>query len=222
MQFQYGDRLLTLSIGSLLEAPVEVICHATDSALSHKSDHAKTITSAAGPQVIAESAQLIRQYQSIDAGMAVYTGAGKLPQQALIHVVISDDPQEQQSLLERSIARSLMICDTNEWKSIAFHALGVDNGEISLSHCAQAFFRSITSFWDARLECSIDTIIICLSEREFDAFFHAFRDESMIENDREVSGRTETRGSQTTAEVDIEELQTDLPDENDEISDWFK
>ena len=221
MQFQYGDRQLTLSVGNLIDAPVEVICHATDSALTHETQHAKTILSAAGPESLTECAQLIRQYQSIDSGMAVYTSAGQLPQKALIHVVISDNPDEQQALLERSIARSLMICDTNEWQSIAFHALGVENGDISLNHCAQAFFRSITSFWDARLECAVDTVILKLAEHEFETFFHAFRNESMQE-DSQITENPESTHEPETAEVNLEDLQTELPNENDEISDWFK
>ena len=223
MQFQYGDRQLRLSVGSLLQAPVDVICFATDDKLNHSNEQAQIIISAGGDKVTHESAQLIRQYQSIDCGMAVFTSAGELPQEALIHVVVSEDPSDQQTLLERSIARSLMICDTNEWQSIAFEALGVKNASIALELCAQAFFRSIISFWDARHECVVDTILIMLDEVEFEVFFHAFRDESMQQNEGINTDDTEPQQTNIeTAIVSLDELETELPGKDDEVNDWFK
>lgn len=224
MQFLYGDRELLLGVGDLLSAPVEVIVSPANRTLQHSDGLAARILAAAGDDLEQQSRQLIREYGEIESGMAVFTSAGELPYRAVIHAVAPDmGEDDEQRKLEQAISRSLLLCEANEWSSIAFPAIGTGNFTVPVEICAMAFFRAITNFWDARHECSVGRIELCLDEQNFRPFFDAFREESMVPDatgdglqDRVVDAPEPAVGY-----VDLsEESQQDLDD--DEVADWFK
>lgn len=224
MQFLYGDRELIIKVGDLLGENVDVIVNPATATLQHEEGLAADILSAAGSELQQQSNHLITEYGSIDSGMAVYTEAFNLPFKAVIHAVcpVMGEGDEQQKI-ENAVARSMLLCETNDWTSIAFPALGCDESQVPVAICAQAFFRSIISFWDARYECALEKIILCLPEKHFQVFFDAFRSDAMtqyeatvveastvLKNDKEVIGYIDL------SDEELENL------ENDEISDWFK
>ena len=220
MQFLFGDRELVINVQDLLTAPVEVIVSSSNTTLTHEGGVAGQILQKAGSQVQSESEQLIKEYGQIDSGMAVYTNAGELPYKAVIHAV---GPQmgegDEQRMLETAISRSLQLCEMNEWHSIAFPAISTGYSQVPLEICSQAFFRSITRFWDARHECVLDKIILCLTEKNFQAFFDAFREEGINEASVKTTGandHTESVGEIDLSNTDIASL------DNGDIDDWFK
>ena len=221
MQFLYGDRELIMVSGDLLDVEVDVIVSPADCDLSHSHPMAMKISSAGGSIVTEQSSQLIKEYKSIESGMAVYTTAGQLPFDALVHAVspVMGEGNEQHKI-EQAISRSLLLCETNDWTSIAFPALGTAHFEIPITTCAQAYFRSITSFWDARFECSVDKIVLCLDEDELQPFFEAFRDDAImtdeVVNEEQCEERAESVGYVEISEEDLEAM------EDPEIEDWFK
>jgi len=221
MQFLYGDRELLLTAGDLLAAETSVIVNSTDSELKHDNDFSINIINAAGTEIATESQLLIQQYGKIDSGMPVYTTAGELDYLAVIHIVPPEFGEgDEQAMLERSISRSLLICETNDWNSIAFPALGVAHNNIPVELCAQAFFRAITSFWDARFDNEVEKIVLCLGPDQFDAFFHAFRNDA-IETIVPVNPANEAVAeSEKIGYIDLKDIDTENPD--DDISDWFK
>jgi O-acetyl-ADP-ribose deacetylase (regulator of RNase III) len=223
MQFLYGDRELLIAVGDIMSSPVEVIVNSTDPDLLLEDSHGQRLVSTAGADMKTELTQLIRHYGKIEPGMVVYTTAGKLPFQAVIHTI---DPHHQegdeQLILEQSISRSLLLCETNDWRSIAFPAIGVAAGSITIEQCAQAFFRAITSFWDARHECVIEKINLCLDSEQLPLFFTAFRNDAIdpvVEDDGLVEA-IELTEEETVGVIDLQEEDMDQSDE--EVNSWFK
>ena len=219
MQFLFGDRELWIGIHDILATQVDVIVNPSDSELSHTEDLAGTILAAAGEELETQRRLLIKEYGKIESGMAVYTTAGQLPYKAVIHAVVpSMGEGEEQYKIEQAVLRSLLLCEANEWSSIAFPPIGTGYFNVPIDTCAQAFFRSITHFWDARQECAVNKVMICLEEDTFRPFFDAFREDAITTSEEkpDIKPQDEAVGH---IELDEEEI-ADLAD--DEMADWFK
>lgn len=218
MKFLYGDRELRIEIGDLLTSQVDVIVNSARSDLSHNDGLAARILSAAGEIMLTQSKQLVQEYGSIESGMAVYTAAGDLPYKAIIHAIgpVMGEGDEQQKI-EQAVLRSLLLCETNDWHSIAFPAISVGSLSVPVETCAKAFFRSITHFWDARQESAVEKVIIYLLDSNFHSFFDAFRDDAISspENDAPSKKPKEAVGY-------IELNEEEHADIDNEIADWFK
>ena len=218
MQFLYGDRELRLEICDLLNAEVEVIVNSANDALTYDGGLAIQILASAGDILATQSQQLIQEYGRIESGMAVYTEAGHLPYKAVIHAVgPKAEEGDVQHKIERAVSRSLLLCETNDWSSIAFPAISTGFYNVPIETCAQAFFRSITHFWDARQETAVEKIIICLTENKFRPFFNAFRDDA-INSPEENNALPESK--ETVGYIVLNEEESAIID--DEIADWFK
>lgn len=221
MQFLYGDRELRIGVSDILQAPVEVIVNPANGGLYHGGGLAAKILQAAGEQLQIDSDRLIQEYGVLESGMAVYTDAGNLPYRAIIHAVgpMMGEGNEQYKL-EQAILRSMLLCEANDWKSIAFPAISAGVFRVPIEICAAAFFRSITHFWDARQECALEKIMICLTERHFQAFFDAFReDANTTESSAKPVATPETKEKPVGyIELDESEVNRDSTD----IDDWFK
>lgn len=220
MQFLFGDRELLINISNLLEAPVKVIVNSANPELAHANGLSATILAAAGENLQVESTRLIQEYGQIDSGMAVYTTAGQLPYDAIIHAV---GPQmgegEELRKISQAVSRSLLLCEANEWNSIAFPAIGCGSGDIPIETCAQAFYRAITHFWDARSDSVVEKINLCLTERHFQSFFDAFREDAITETEERIQPVPEDE--EVTGEIELSDAEiADL--ENDDMADWFK
>lgn len=216
MQFLFGDWELLLRAQDLLTVSTDVIVNPSNSQLTFPGGLSVKLLMQAGEQVKAECEQVIQEYGQIDSGMAIFTSAGKLPYQAVIHAVGPKMGEgNEQFKLEQAVSRSLKICEVNDWSSIAFPLVGAGNSKIPIELCAQAFFRAITHFWDARRESVLENILICTTDRNFQPFLNAFR-----EKDEEVSVKHEIKeesvGEVTLSEEDISSL------EDRDIDGWFK
>ena len=164
MEFLYGDRVLQLQVLDILKSPVDVIVNPANGALVHGGGLALKIQNAAGEELEQQSKTLIKEYGVLDSGMAVYSSAGKLPYKAVIHAVGPRMGEgDEQAKLEKVFLRSLLLCETNDWSSIAFPAISTGIFRVPVEICATAAFKAITHFWDARSECVVEKIIICLT-----------------------------------------------------------
>lgn len=222
MQFLYAERELLLTVGDVLDASVEVIVSPARRDLSQATALAARIHAGAGAALAAQCEQLLREHGQLDGGMAVYTGAGDLSCVAVIHAVGPEhDAVAPQEVIEQAISRSLQLCDINGWRSLALPALGGADGDTddagSLAISARASFRAITRFWDARQECALEHIRVCLEPAQFRAFFAAFRETGLVE---EVPATEAESGEEHIGYVDLSDAQAGAADE--EIDDWFK
>lgn len=224
MQFLYGDRELLITVTDMLTTVVDVIVNGSDPDLLLDESSSQRLIAATGHVIQSDLHQLRRQYGAIEPGMAVYSTAGDLPYAAVIHCVNpqQQDADESQYVLEQSITRSLLLCETNDWRSIAFPALGVETGAIAIERCAQAFFRAITHFWDARHECVVEKIILCLEQQELPLFFSAFRNDALetAEPDHEVPVAEDGDEEGNIGVIDLQE--EDINQADEEVDSWFK
>jgi len=220
IQFLYGDRELLVDIGDLIGIEADVIVNPSNSSLSHDGGLAQKILQAAGEKLGQQCSQLIKEYGKIDSGMAVFTSAGNLDYKSIIHAVgpCMGEGNEQRKL-EQVISRSLQLCEMNQWRSIAFPAISTGNFNVPVDVCAQAFFRAITRFWDARHESEVERIILCLSVNKFDEFVAAFHDDVLIPD--EIAADKQMEHEKPVGEVDLSDQ--DMQDAGDsEVDDWFK
>ena len=221
MQFLYGDRELWLGVMDPLGGSVEVIVSSTNKKLEPADKIAQRIHAAAGVSMQQEKAQLLTEHGEFASGMAVYTTAGDLSYKSLIHAVrpkANDD--DQRGDIMQAISNSLLLCETNDWASIAFPAIFLDHSDSNITISSHAFYDAITHFWDARFDCSVMKIMLCLSEQELQPFFHAFRDQAHIPEPDASPEKEQIPEEQPIGYVDISEGNADFEDE--EIKDWFK
>jgi len=221
MRFLFGDRELILAVTELLSAPVDVIVSPAERTLQHQAGVAGQIRQRAGDRLQQESAQLIKEYGEIDSGMAVYTSAGELPFKAIIHAVCPGMGEgDEQRKLEQSVSRSLQLCEVNEWRSVCFPLLSSEHAPLPIALCAQAFFRAITRFWDARHECVVEKVLVALPQAQFRPFFDAFREHGLTEAATDEAIKRQTPEA-ITGEVDLSDIELSEQD-NADIDDWFK
>lgn len=224
MRFLFGDRELVLTVGALLSARTDAIILPAETDLSRQPGIAGEIIERAGDGVQQEIVQLIREYSVIDQGMAVFTSGGELPCRAIIHAVVpvpgADNPGH---LLEQALSRSLQLCDMNEWHSLACPVMELPATGLRIGDIAEAYFRVITHFWDARLECALEKVVIYASEQQFRPFFDAFREHGLSGEDKTRQAAlpaNETQEAQV-GEVELSEDEIAAQD-NSDIDSWFK
>ena len=231
MQFLFGDRELILKVADLLAAPVDVIVNPANAGLSHGGGVAGQIAQQGGDDIQQESNRFIKEHGMLESGMVAMTTAGLLSYDAVIHAVGPKMGEgDEQRKIQLAVSRSLQLCDMHDWKSIAFPAISSGIFGVPIETSARAFFRAITSYWDARMDTAPEKIIICLTEKNFQPFFTAFQNESKISNhpqQGEIANPNPLAASQVSdaelpvgvvdlSEQDISEL------DDDEMGDWFK
>ncbi len=232
MQFLFADRELILKVADLLSAPVDVIVNPANGALSHGGGVAGQIVQQGGNVIQEESDRFIKEHGVLESGMVAFTSAGHLSYDAVIHAVGPKMGEgDEQRKIQLAVSRSLQLCDMHDWKSVAFPAISSGIFGVPIEISARAFFRAITSYWDARMDTSPEKVIICLTEKNFLPFLHAFRKES-FERDGEPEGRLQQKPdliikknlSETEPEVGIVNLsEKDIESlDNNDVNDWFK
>lgn len=220
MNFQFGDRELWLGARDLLIAPVDTIVCPVNKNLRLEGGLAEQVLEKAGEQLQRDCLQLIDEHGVLESGMAVYTDAGQLPCKAVILAVGPKTGEgDEQKIIELAVSRSLQLCEINEWRSIAFPAIGSGRFRVPVEISARAMFKSIISFWDARHECPLEKVMICLTEQNLQPFFTAFRNESAVPDDQnEPSSVNDDQEHIGFIELDEEETEKLV---DDETRNWF-
>jgi O-acetyl-ADP-ribose deacetylase len=232
MQFLFGDRELVLKVADLLAAPVDVIVNPANGGLSHGGGVAGQIAQQGGEVIQQESDLFIKEHGMLESGMVAFTSAGQLPYDAVIHAIGPKMGEgDEQRKIQLAVSRSLQLCDMHDWKSVAFPAISSGIFGVPIEISARAFFRAITSYWDARMDISPEKVIICLTEKNFLPFLHAFRQESFERDGGKDEGENKKMnevmqknnvdaepeaGIVNLSEDDISSL------DDDAVNDWFK
>jgi len=232
MQFLFGDRELVIKVADLLAVPVDVIVNPANGGLAHGGGVAGQIVQQGGEVIQEESNQFIKEHGQLESGMVALTTAGHLPFQAIVHAV---GPQmgegDEQRKIQLAVSRSLQLCEMHDWNSIAFPAISAGIFGVPIDISARAFFRAITSYWDARVEGFPEKILICLTKKSFLPFLNAFREESFqgdggksdIENKKmdEAVKNNNVDAEPEAGIVDLSEEDISALD-GDDLNDWFK
>lgn len=228
MQFLFGERELLLKVADLLAAPADVIVNPANGGLSHGGGVAGQISQQGGDIVQQQSDLFIKEHGILESGMVAFTSAGQLPFEAIIHAVGPRMGEgDEQRKIEQAVSSSLLLCNMHDWHTVAFPAISTGIFGVPIEISARAFYRAITSFWDARMDMAPDKVIICLTEKNFQPFFNAFREAAKLPGDvTQQAGNSETLNSNAEADlpvgvIDLSDLET-TDEPNDEINDWFK
>ena len=225
MQFLFGDQELILDVTDLFSTGVDVIVNAANGGLSHGGGVAGQLVALGGDIIQDESNLFIKEHGQLESGMVALTSAGRLPYQAILHAVgprMGEGNEQEKVAL--AVSNCLKLCDMHDWESIAFPALSSGIFGVPVEVVAQGFFRAITSFWDARLDGRPRKVIICLSESNFQPFFMAFQNESLI-NENENMTPVPTNKDETgiaTGIVNLNEDDISNLEQGDDIDNWFK
>lgn len=231
MQFIFGDCELVLKVADLLTAPVDVIVNPADGKLFHGGGVAGQIAQQGGSVIQQQSDMFIKQHGVLESGMVAITSAGDLPYKSIIHAIGPKMGEgDEQSKIQLAVSRSLQLCDMHDWASIAFPAISTGVFAVPIKISARAFFRAITSYWDARMDIAPGKVIICLTDKNFQPFLHAFREESFERNEGpEINHKTvsKQKAKETLSDDELPIGEIDLSDgissvDSDEINDWFK
>ncbi|MDH5394682.1 MAG: macro domain-containing protein [Gammaproteobacteria bacterium] len=228
MQFLFGERELLLKVADLLAAPVDVIVNPANGGLSHGGGVAGQIAQQGGAIIQQESDLFIKEHGVLESGMVAFTSAGQLPFEAIIHAVGPKMGEgDEQRKIEQAVSSSLLLCNMHDWHAVAFPAISTGIFGVPIEISARAFYRAITSFWDARMDMAPDKVIICLTEKNFQPFFNAFREAAKLPDEviqQEVNSENINSASETdipVAEIDLSDIET-THEQDDEINDWFK
>lgn len=219
MQYIFGDCELRLVAAHLLTARADVIVSPATVTLEHDAGLAAEIAQQAGDTLLHESEQLLREYGELESSMALYTGAGLLPYRAIIHAIAPRMGEgEEQRKLELAVSRTLQLCEMNEWRSVAFPAFAEVVAGLPASLCAQALYRAITRFWDARHETPLRQVSVYLEDDQYHVFCSTLGEEGMSRQDE--SAAAPVAKQEKVGYVDLSD--EDQPAGDDEIDTWFR
>ena len=231
MQFLFGDCELIIKSADLLAAPVDVIVNPANGGLSHGGGVAGQIAHQGGDAIQNESDLFIKEHGMLESGMVAFTSAGCLPFDAVLHAVGPRMGEgDEQRKIQLAVSRSLQLCDMHDWKSIAFPAISSGVFGVPIEISARAFFRAITSYWDARIDASPEKIVICLTEEKFRPFLDAFREES-FDGESEADAAENKKMDEVIKSNNVDVLpaagivtlsEEDVSSLDDEENDWFK
>lgn len=158
-----GNRRLILSIGNLLDEPVEAIVNAANGHLAHGGGVAAAISRAAGPELDRESREYVRAHGPVPTGKAAVTTAGRLPFQGVIHAVgPSLGCGDEEAKLTHAVSESLRLAHERGWTSLAVPAISSGIFRVPLDVCARAYIRGILHHFQQYADSSLKEVRITL------------------------------------------------------------
>lgn len=222
-----------MEVRDILTVSTDAIVAPNNSTLSASHGLAAKISEAAGARLSLDSSQLIREYGELLYGMAMSTSAGELPFKAIIHAV--GPPMgvgDEQRLIEQVVSNSLLLCESNQWSSIAFPAISTGASAVPVRLCAKALARAVLRYWDARMDSLVEQVRFCVRQRHFAEFIasidaenagplanvreHAMQLNNACSKEHKARATDIPVGHMELSDEDISEL------ENEDITDWFK
>ena len=223
--FNFSNKKLILKIGDILSAPTDTIVNPANGGLSHGGGLAEQILNEAGEELELESNAIIQQKGPLNSGDATFTTAGRLPYKSVIHAVgpRMGEGNEARKISE-AVTNCLILCNENNWDSIAFPAISTGIFSVPDQLCAQGFYQAITSWYKNENQIP-DTIYIYLSIKSLPVFISAFdRHKAETDNHSPAKDKTPETGIINMSDDDISHLKDDdISDlKDDDINDWFK
>ncbi len=153
---------VTAIVGDIVEAGTDAIVNAANNELWMGAGVAGAIKRAGGDEIEREA----MAKGPIRVGQAVATGAGRLPNKAIIHAAAMGFEDGHavgasgETVRQATIA-ALTVCNELGLESIAFPALGAGVGGLDLSKCAEVMVETATSYL-SHLENHISQVVFVL------------------------------------------------------------
>ena len=145
--------------GNLLDEPVDAIVNAANGHLAHGGGVAGIISRAAGPELRAESDDLVRKLGVLPTGSAVVTSAGNLPFKGVIHAVGPRHGEgDEENTLFQALTAAFASAKEKGWQSVSFPAVSSGIFAVPLDVCARAYVKAMRA-------SSLGKVRLCLRDQ---------------------------------------------------------
>jgi O-acetyl-ADP-ribose deacetylase (regulator of RNase III) len=153
--------------GDITQVDTEVIVNAANNRFWMGSGVAGAIR-AAGGEVIEEEAMA---HGTVLPGVAIMTGAGKLPFKAIFHAaVMGQDLRTRDTFIRQATIACLNLAEQYKIRSIAFPAFGTGVGGFPITACANLMIGAVRAM-EPRLT-SLERVVFCLFDDVTWKVFH--------------------------------------------------
>jgi len=158
-----GGRSFEVVVGDLLAEPVDAVVNAANGHLAHGGGVAAAIARAAGPSLVEEGDQIVRERGVIPVGEAVVTTAGRLPFAGVIHAVGPHQGQgREEELLALALVSAFRRAHERGWAAVSFPAVSSGIFAVPLEVCARAYVRAVRGFFAVHPDTAVRTVRLCL------------------------------------------------------------
>ncbi len=158
-----GGRHLHLSIGNLLDEPVDAIVNAANSRLAHGGGVAAAIARAAGKPLQDESFAYVQDHGPVPVGSAVVTTAGSLPYQGVIHAVgPSQGMGDEEEKLASAVCSALDRAHERGWVSVAMPGISSGIFAVPPDTCARAYVQGMLRHFGRQADSAVRDVRITL------------------------------------------------------------
>lgn len=148
---------IEIARGDITKSVTEVIVNAANNEFWMGSGVAGAIK-AAGGEVIEQEAM---SHGPVMPGVAIFTGAGRLPFKGVIHAaVMGQDMRTRDILIRQATIATLNLAEKHKIKSLAFPAFGTGVGGFPITACANIMIAAVRGM-ESRL-ISIEKVVFCL------------------------------------------------------------
>lgn len=232
--FKYADRELIVEVRDILTSPVDVIVVSNNTDLSANYGLVERVSQAAGDLLRADVGQLVREYGELLHGMAMSSRAGELPFKAVIHAV---PPQMgvggERRIIEQVVTNSLLLCESNNWSTIAFPSIGAGSSQVPIQIISKAIIRAVLRFWDARMDTVVEKVVISARQIHYQEYINSIEtentgplaslDSNSTHRNKNSHALNDSADESQVEPGNLELSENEIADlDNDELSDWFK
>lgn len=174
-EFVLGAATLALKQGDLTDEVVDVIVNAANSGLLGGGGVDGAIHRAGGPEILIECKKIVATKGRCKTGDAVWTGAGKLKAQYVVHAVgpiWSGGQNREADLLFSAYKRSLQIVSELACSSVAFPAISAGAYRYPLGQAAEIALNACRQYVGENQDIK-EIRFVLFSEEVFKTFFAA-------------------------------------------------
>jgi O-acetyl-ADP-ribose deacetylase (regulator of RNase III) len=184
--------------GDITQLDADAIVNPANNYLIHGGGLAAAIVHAGGQIIQQES----KKIGFVPTGHAVYTTAGHLKAQIVIHAVgprYKDGNSGEPEKLSSAVKTSLDIADKKKLKSIAFPAISSGIFGYPMGPCAEVITKAITEFLTDAKETSLEKVTICLFD---DEAFAEFEKQVQTIPEQKTKAKPKKKGSEEPVNED--------------------
>ncbi|XP_073770749.1 protein mono-ADP-ribosyltransferase PARP14 [Danio rerio] len=178
---QLGQVTLEVSSGDITKESTAAIVNSSDKTFALKAGVSKAILDAAGVQVEQECSQIVAS--SYSQQTEILTSAGQLPCGNIIHIIGRNNPSD----IKDVVLSVLKICESQQFTSIAFPALGTGQGGANPADVADAMVDAVVDFVKKKKPVHVKVVKFLIFQANMLSHFHQSmvrRSGERVEEDR--------------------------------------
>ncbi|XP_073770751.1 protein mono-ADP-ribosyltransferase PARP14 isoform X2 [Danio rerio] len=163
---QLGQVTLEVSSGDITKEKTDAIVNSSNPTFSLKAGVSKAILDAAGGQVVHECSQIVAS--SNKQHREIVTSSGQLPCGKIIHISGCNGL----STIKEVVLSVLKLCESHQFTSIAFPALGTGQGGVEPGDVADAMVDAVVNFVKKKKPVHVKFVKFLIFQPKMLADFH--------------------------------------------------